>query len=52
MTQSITMEATSDSSGNAVVENSASLRQLLADVFSLYLTAKGFRWQIMGRRET
>jgi starvation-inducible DNA-binding protein len=35
-------------SGDAVVEISAALRKLLADVFTLYLKTKNFHWHMSG----
>ena len=43
-----TMSVTTDLSGNAVGEISDVLRQLLADVFALYLKTKNFHWHISG----
>jgi len=40
---------TSDLDGDAVVEISGDLRQLLADVFALYLKTKNFHWHMSGR---
>lgn len=42
------LSATADFSLTAVVEISASLRQLLADVFVLYLKTKNFHWHMSG----
>jgi starvation-inducible DNA-binding protein len=42
-------EIATDLSGDAVVEISAELRKLLADVFALYLKTKNFHWHIRGR---
>ena len=36
--------------GPAVIAISAELRQLLADVFALYVKTKGFHWHIGGRK--
>jgi starvation-inducible DNA-binding protein len=41
-------ETASDLKGDAVVEISAALRDLLADVFSLYLKTKNFHWHMSG----
>src|SRR5437867_8562078 len=38
-----------DLSGNAVEEISSNLRQLLADVFALYVKTKNFHWHMSGR---
>ena len=43
-----TMSVTTDLSGNAVGEISDVLRQLLADVFALYLKTKNFHWHMSG----
>ena len=43
------VEAGTDLSGDVVVEISGSLRELLADVFTLYLKTKNFHWHISGR---
>jgi starvation-inducible DNA-binding protein len=43
------IEPRSDLSKNAVAEISDSLRQLLADVFALYLKTKNFHWHMVGR---
>jgi starvation-inducible DNA-binding protein len=42
-------ETATDLSPNAVVEISNSLRELLADVFTLYLKTKNFHWHMHGR---
>src|ERR1700686_4925790 len=42
-------ETPSDLSGDAVVEISAELGKLLADVFTLYLKTKNFHWHMSGR---
>jgi starvation-inducible DNA-binding protein len=42
-------EVTSDLGGDAVTEISAILRELLADVFALYLKTKNFHWHMSGR---
>lgn len=42
-------EVESDLSAEGVIEISASLRQLLADVFTLYIKTKSFHWHITGR---
>src|SRR6266704_907896 len=44
-----TLETTSDLSLDAVVEISSGLRQLLADVFALYVKTKNFHWHMSGR---
>jgi hypothetical protein len=45
-----TIEVTrTDLSGDAVAEISGFLRQLLADVFVLYLKTKNFHWHMSGR---
>src|SRR6266704_1974396 len=44
-----TLETTSDLSLDAVVEISSGLRQLLADVFALYVKTKSFHWHMSGR---
>lgn len=41
---------TTDLSREGVEEITASLRQLLADVFALYLKAKNFHWHMSGRQ--
>jgi starvation-inducible DNA-binding protein len=41
-------EIPSDLSGDAVVEITAELRKLLADVFALYLKTKNFHWHMTG----
>jgi starvation-inducible DNA-binding protein len=41
-------ETTTDLSREAVVEISRALRQLLADVFALYLKTKNFHWHLSG----
>jgi starvation-inducible DNA-binding protein len=43
-----TMSVTTDLSGNAVGAISDVLRQLLADVFALYLKTKNFHWHMSG----
>jgi starvation-inducible DNA-binding protein len=42
------VESRSDLSHAAVIEISDSLRQLLADVFALYLKTKNFHWHMSG----
>ena len=42
-------ETTTDLSLDAVVEISSGLRQLLADVFALYVKTKSFHWHMSGR---
>ena len=52
MTQSATVKASKDTvdlSREAVTEITGVLRQLLADVFSLYLKTKNFHWHMSGR---
>ena len=52
MPQSARMKASQnelDLSRDAVAEISGALRELLADVFSLYLKTKSFHWHISGR---
>ena len=44
-----TLETTSDLSRDGVAEISSGLRQLLADVFVLYVKAKNFHWHMSGR---
>jgi len=41
-------ETTTDLSRSAVMEISSALRQLLADVFALYLKTKNFHWHMSG----
>ena len=41
--------ATTDLSRDGVAEISSELRQLLADVFALYLKTKNFHWHMSGR---
>ena len=43
------LETATDLSRDAVVEISSALRQLLADVFALYLKTKNFHWHMSGR---
>ena len=43
------LETASDLSRDGVVEISSSLRQLLADVFALYVKTKNFHWHMTGR---
>jgi len=43
------VEAATDLGNDAVVEISGVLRQLLADVFALYLKTKNFHWHMSGR---
>ena len=38
-----------DLSGDAVVQMSDALRNLLADVFTLYLKTKNFHWHMSGK---
>jgi starvation-inducible DNA-binding protein len=50
MTQSATLKAPQGGlAQDAVREISSSLRELLADVFSLYVKTKSFHWHITGR---
>ncbi len=42
------IEVPTDLSGDAVVEISAALRELLADSFALYLKTKNFHWHMTG----
>jgi len=42
-------ETTTDLSRSGVTEISSALRQLLADVFALYLKTKNFHWHMSGR---
>jgi starvation-inducible DNA-binding protein len=42
-------EVPTDLGSDAVVEISGALRQLLADVFALYLKTKNFHWHMSGR---
>jgi starvation-inducible DNA-binding protein len=52
MTQRVTTnvpKAAADLSREGVTEITASLRQLLADVFSLYVKTKNFHWHMAGR---
>src|SRR6202022_3902731 len=42
-------EVLTDLGGDAVVEISAALRKLLADVFTLYLKTKNFHWHMSGK---
>jgi len=42
-------QSTADLSHEAVAEISSALRELLADVFSLYVKTKSFHWHITGR---
>ncbi len=43
------LETATDLSRDAVAEISSALRQLLADVFALYLKTKNFHWHMSGR---
>jgi starvation-inducible DNA-binding protein len=43
------IEVPTDLSASGVAEISASLRQLLADVFALYVKTKNFHWHMSGR---
>src|SRR5882724_8143245 len=43
------LDATTDLSSVAIDEISTSLRQMLADVFTLYLKTKNFHWHMSGR---
>jgi starvation-inducible DNA-binding protein len=52
MTQRVTTNATNkalDLSREGIAEITGTLRQLLADVFSLYLKTKNFHWHMKGR---
>jgi len=44
-----TLDTTSDLNRDGVVEISSELRQLLADVFALYVKTKNFHWHMSGR---
>src|SRR5437879_5579064 len=44
-----TFDTPTDLSRDAVVEISSGLRQLLADVFALYVKTKNFHWHMSGR---
>ncbi len=44
-----TSETMTDLGTTAVTEISGALRQLLADVFALYLKTKNFHWHMRGR---
>ena len=44
-----TLGTTNDLSRDGVVEISSGLRQLLADVFALYVKTKNFHWHMSGR---
>src|SRR5712671_7966739 len=44
-----TLETTSDLSRDGVVEISSGLRQLLSDVFTLYVKTKNFHWHMSGK---
>ena len=44
-----TFDTPTDLSRDAVVEISSGLRQLLADVFALYIKTKNFHWHMSGR---
>jgi starvation-inducible DNA-binding protein len=44
-----TVETITDLGGDAAVAISGALRQLLADVFALYLKTKNFHWHMSGR---
>ena len=46
---SVTLPGTTDLDVASVPEIVETLRQLLADVFALYLKTKGFHWHISGR---
>src|SRR5258707_9995913 len=43
------LDTPTDLSRDAVLEISTALRQLLADVFALYLKTKNFHWHMSGR---
>jgi starvation-inducible DNA-binding protein len=49
MTQSAKISMATGLSRKAVAEISTSLRQVLADTFSLYLKTKNFHWHMAGR---
>ena len=42
------VETATDLSGDAVIEISGALRQVLADVFALYVKTKNFHWHMSG----
>ena len=42
------VDAPTDLDSDAVMDISAALRQLLADVFTLYLKTKNFHWHMRG----
>jgi starvation-inducible DNA-binding protein len=44
-----TLEVTTDLSREGVTEIATALRQLLADVFALYVKTKNFNWHMTGR---
>src|SRR6266852_1272349 len=44
-----TLEASTDLDRKGVTDIAGSLRQLLADVFALYLKTKNFHWHMSGR---
>ncbi len=43
------LETPTDLNGDAVVEISSALRELLADVFTLYVKTKNFHWHMSGK---
>src|ERR1700740_3175028 len=43
------LEVPTDLSGSGVTEIAGALRQLLADVFALYMKTKNFHWHMSGR---
>ena len=45
----VVSDAPTDLAGDAVVEISGALRQLLADAFALYMKTKNFHWHMSGR---
>jgi starvation-inducible DNA-binding protein len=49
MIKNDTTATRTDLSGDAVEEISSNLRQLLADVFALYVKTKNFHWHMSGR---
>ncbi len=47
--EKVAFELTTDLSREGVVEISTALRELLADVFALYVKTKNFHWHMSGR---
>ncbi len=47
--EKVAFEVTTDLSREGVVEISTALRELLADVFALYVKTKNFHWHMSGR---